>query len=247
MECNQSAEWFKEWFNSPYYHILYTHRDVHEATQLIDHLIDYLKPEVDSRMLDLACGRGRHSVYLHSKGFDVTGVDLSSESIRYAEDFEEDGLRFFVHDMRQLLSTNAYDYVFNLFTSFGYFDRDEENVRVVRNMSDALKSGGCLVIDFLNVEKLRFSGIKKEEKEIDGITFQIEREIREERVIKTIRFTDKGKEYNFEEKVMLLGAGEFERYFQACGLEILNVFGNYQLDPFMPESSDRLIYCVRKP
>ena len=103
------------------------------------------------------------------------------------------------------------------------------------------------MIDFLNVEKLRFSGIKREQKEIDGITFQIEREIRDERVIKTIRFSDKGKDFVFEEKVMLLGQKEFERYFESCGLEKIAVFGNYQLDPFMPESSDRLIYCVRKP
>ena len=247
MGNSKSSEWFKEWFNSPYYHILYTHRDANEATYFLDHLITWLNPAENAQMLDLACGRGRHSVYLHSKGFDVTGVDLSSESIRYAEAFEDAGLRFYVHDMRQLLSTNAYDYVFNLFTSFGYFERDAENVRVVKNMSDALKPGGRLVIDFLNVEKLRFNGIKKEEKEIEGIHFSLQREIKDERVIKTIRFSDKGHDYAFEEKVMLLNREHFEHYFALCGLEIEAIFGNYQLDAFDATTSDRLIFCVKKP
>ena len=246
MKISQSPEWFKEWFNSPYYHILYTHRDVHEATRFLDHLIAYLKPASNVQMLDLACGRGRHSVYLHSKGFDVTGVDLSEESIRYAHDFEDSGLRFFVHDMRQLLSANAYDIVFNLFTSFGYFERDAENLRVVKNMTDALKPGGRLVIDFLNVEQVRYAGSLEYDKQIDGIHFQMNRKIQDGRVIKTIAFTDNGKSYQFEEKVMLLGTVDFERYFRACGLKIEAVFGNYELEAFDAVHSDRLIYCVKK-
>ena len=169
MEENIQQEWFKEWFNSPYYHLLYSNRDAQEAIFFLDHLISYLNPQKESLMLDLACGRGRHAVYLHSKGFDVTGVDLSEENIRYANQFQENGLQFFEHDMRQLLATNAFDYIFNLFTSFGYFDHDTDNLRVVRNIAQSLRKGGILILDFLNVEKIRLKGFVDEEKNIEGI------------------------------------------------------------------------------
>jgi SAM-dependent methyltransferase len=247
MEENIQQEWFKEWFNSPYYHLLYSNRDTQEATFFLDHLIAYLNPKEDSLMLDLACGRGRHAVYLHSKGFDVTGVDLSEENIRYANQFQKNGLQFFEHDMRQLLATNAFDYIFNLFTSFGYFDRDSENLRVVRNMSQSLRKGGILLLDFLNVEKIRSKGFVDEEKQIEGIHFHIHREILGKKVVKTISFKDQNRDFLFDEKVMLLGQIDFEKYFESCGLEIKAVFGNYQLDPFNMLESDRLIYCVQKP
>ncbi len=247
MENTQPAEWYKAWFNSPYYHILYTHRDVNEATFFIDHLISFLKPVKKAQMLDLACGRGRHSVYLHQKGFDVTGVDLSEENIRYAKAFEENGLRFYMHDMRDLLSTNSYDYVFNLFTSFGYFERDTENERVIRNVSKSLRSGGYLLLDFLNVEKLRLKGSSHDEKMIDGIRFQLHREIQENHVIKTIQFEDKGQAYQFEEKVMLIDQSDFKHYFLSCGLVVEAIWGNYALKPFDSIESERIIFCVRKP
>src|SRR5690606_8758177 len=114
-------EWFKDWFNSPYYHLLYNHRDENEAIFFLDNLIAKLQPKPDARILDLACGRGRHAVYLRTKGFDVTGVDLSPENIRLAATTAGERLHFYVHDMRYLLLSNYFDLVLNLFTSFGYF------------------------------------------------------------------------------------------------------------------------------
>jgi 2-polyprenyl-3-methyl-5-hydroxy-6-metoxy-1,4-benzoquinol methylase len=247
MEENIQQEWFKEWFNSPYYHLLYSNRDAQEAIFFLDHLISYLNPQKESHMLDLACGRGRHAVYLHSKGFDVTGVDLSKENIRYANQFQENGLQFFEHDMRQLLATNAFDYIFNLFTSFGYFDHDSDNMRVVRNMSQSLSKGGILILDFLNVEKIRTKGFVDEKKQIEGIHFHIQRKISGKKVVKTISINDQNRDFQFEENVTLLTQSDFENYFNICGLEIKAVFGNYRLDPFNLLESDRLIYCVQKP
>src|SRR5688572_19479368 len=95
-----TATWFKDWFNSPYYHQLYFQRDDAEAAAFIDKLIDHLQPSPRSMMLDVACGKGRHSIQLASKGYFVTGIDLSEDSIIEAKKFETDNLEFFVHDMR---------------------------------------------------------------------------------------------------------------------------------------------------
>ena len=113
--------WFKDWFNSPYYHQLYKNRDLKEAELFIDKLVQHLKVSPGSRMLDVGCGKGRHCIQLAGKGFDVTGIDLSEESIEEALKYEQENLHFFTHDMRLPFWINYFDYAFNFFTSFGYF------------------------------------------------------------------------------------------------------------------------------
>jgi 2-polyprenyl-3-methyl-5-hydroxy-6-metoxy-1,4-benzoquinol methylase len=87
MESNCS-EWFRTWFDSPYYKILYSHRSEEEAALFIDNLLSFMDLPERSRVLDLACGRGRHSVYLNEKGFNVVGIDLSNNSISDAKKHE---------------------------------------------------------------------------------------------------------------------------------------------------------------
>ena len=119
MSEDKHTEWFESWFDSPYYHVLYKNRDFSEAELFIDKLIQLIEPTKASRVLDLACGKGRHSIYLNKKGFDVTGIDLSEKSIACAKTAENETLHFYMHDMRKLFRTNYFDVVLNLFTSFG--------------------------------------------------------------------------------------------------------------------------------
>src|SRR3989304_1152048 len=91
----------KKWFNSPYYHILYKNRDEAEARHFIDNISLSLKIKKNAKILDLGCGRGRHSVYLSQKGFDVTGIDISTQNILYAGKLSTGKVSFYVHDMRQ--------------------------------------------------------------------------------------------------------------------------------------------------
>ncbi|MEX1188474.1 MAG: methyltransferase domain-containing protein [Bacteroidia bacterium] len=246
MEEKEIKEWFQVWFDSPYYPLLYNHRDDTEAIHFLDHLVKHLNPSSDSRMLDLACGRGRHALYLNKLGFDVTGVDLSSESIRQASKSSSETLRFYEHDMRRLLSTNTYHFVFNLFTSFGYFERNHENQLVINNMASTLKPGGRIIIDFLNADLIRYAGRIQEQKTIQGVEFTLYKEIRGGRIIKHIEVNDAGEKHHFEEKVSLLGKEEFEAYFKAANLKIENIFGNYMLSDFEAKKSPRLIYEVSK-
>lgn len=237
----QDGEWFINWFNSPYYHILYKDRDLKEAENFIDNLISFLKPPPGSKMLDLACGKGRHSIYLNKKGFDVTGIDLSNESIQYASEFENGRLSFFVHDMRRVLRINDFDYVFNLFTSFGYFDKEKDNTAVITAAATALRKEGVIVIDFMNVTKTLSGLTGTETKTVDSIDFHIKRYVAGGFLVKDIQFTDQGKAYSFREKVKVITLDDFEQYFKKAGLTIKYLFGDYQLNIFDPEKSDRLI------
>ena len=94
--------WFIEWFNSPYYHILYKNRDFNEAEGFINNLIKYLNIDKNSNVIDIACGKGRHSVHLNKLGFNVTGVDISNNSVFEAKKHENNKLKFYIHDIRKV-------------------------------------------------------------------------------------------------------------------------------------------------
>lgn len=239
-------KWFHNWFNSPYYHILYTHRDEEEAEFFLDNLCAYLTPKDQSTILDIGCGRGRHAIYLNKKGYSVTGIDLSLENIQVAQNHENKNLHFLVKDMRFPFSEPVYHYAFNLFTSFGFFDSDQENQNCINNFCSSLVSGGSLVIDFMNTELIEKNLVMKEIQQIRQYEFHISRKIENNHFIKLIQFEDKGKQYNFKEEVNALRKNDFERYFQVAGLEIKDVFGNYNLDIFDPEKSERLIFICEK-
>ncbi len=148
-----TPNWFEDWFNSPYYHQLYKHRDEQEAEMFLRQLMAYLKPAPGARMIDWACGKGRHCKVLNEMGFDVTGVDLSEASIREALQEENETLHFYQHDMRMPFRINYYAYALNMFTSFGYFPTQREHDSAIHSMSVGLRKGGTLVMDYINVKK----------------------------------------------------------------------------------------------
>jgi SAM-dependent methyltransferase len=241
MDASESKSWYESWFDSPYYHILYKHRDDTEARRFIDSLLAHLEPAAGARILDLACGKGRYSIYLANKGFDVTGVDLSPGSIAIARQYEQDQLHFFTHDMREPFRPGHFDYVFNFFTSFGYFEEQEDDLRVLQSVRSDLKPGGTFVLDFFNADYVRRNLVREEVKELEGIRFQLERSIEEPYVYKRIRFSDRGRHYAFEERVRLIGKDDFKPLFREAGLAIRKAFGDYQLHPFDTDTSPRLI------
>jgi 2-polyprenyl-3-methyl-5-hydroxy-6-metoxy-1,4-benzoquinol methylase len=118
----EASAWFVSWFDSTYYHKLYAYRDHEEAAGFIDALIARFRSPRGSIALDIGCCAGRHSRYLASQGFDVIGIDLAGSGIEEAKRVKPPGVRFIQHDMREPFGENAVDYVFNFFTSFGYFE-----------------------------------------------------------------------------------------------------------------------------
>ena len=243
----ETKEWFGEWFDSPYYHILYRHRDEEEAKEFIDRLSDYLNFGIEDKILDLACGKGRHSIYLNQKGYNVVGLDLSPQNIAFAKEFENERLKFFVHDMRKPYHKNEFDYILNLFTSFGYFDTKEENEKVICEVAKALKSDGYFLIDFLNPYTVIHQLVPEETKLIDGIEFKILRWLSADGyIIKDIRFEDNGREYEYQERVKAIRRSEFLQYFEKAELELVSLFGNYQLEPYVADHSERMIFLLKK-
>jgi SAM-dependent methyltransferase len=212
----------------------------------IDNLLNYMHPSPDATFLDLGCGKGRHSLYLNSKNYNVTGIDLSEQSIAYAKQFENEKLHFFVHDMRKLFRENSFDFILNVFTSFGYFETEEEDCDVVDAVYKALKPVGIFVLDYFNSNKIVCDMKMSETKTIEGIEFFINKKIENNFIIKNISFEDNEKKYNFQEKVKIITLKEFEKHFAKNNFKIIEVFGNYKLDKFDENKSERLIFVAKK-
>jgi len=243
------AQWFASWFDSHYYHKLYAHRNDGEAAGFIDALVGHLQPEEHAGILDLGCGAGRHAKYLASKGFCVTGIDLAAASIREAKRSERPGLRFARHDMRVPFGRQAFDYVFNMFTSFGYFDEPSEHLAVVRNIASALKPGGRLVLDYLNIHYAEARLMPEEAREIDGVTYRVTRWTDAGHFFKRIAIEDERAAQRIEhvERVAKFTLRDFGRMFACHGLAIEAVYGDYRLHPYCDRTSPRLILVARKP
>jgi len=239
-----ASKWFKSWFNTPYYHLLYNKRDYKEARFFMSNLVSYLKLKQDDSILDLACGKGRHAIFLNSLGFDVTGLDLSENSIDDALKSANKSLHFRVHDMRQPFK-NKYNAIFNLFTSFGYFETDEEDINVLKNIKNGLKANGVAVIDYLNITKSIAQLIPHEIQKRGSIDFNIKRQVKDGFINKEINFTDADKSFTFTEHVKCLDLITFKKYLKASGLKLIAVFGDYNLQDFDAKTSDRLILIVK--
>ena len=238
--------WFKSWFDSPYYHLLYNHRDYSEAEYFITNLFDHLQLAERSKVLDLACGKGRHAMQIHNLGNEVVGVDLSPQSINAANLNSESGLSFETGDMRNLPFSAEFDLVVNLFTSFGYFQQEGENIRVIESISNSLKPNGLLVLDYLNVKKVIKNLPISHTIQRDPVTFDIHKGIENGFIVKTIGFEADSENHEYKEHVKLLTCADFETIFRNCGFRVQSVFGDYELNAFDEISSDRLIFIAQK-
>jgi len=240
----KTKDWFTDWFNTSYYHILYKERNDDEAQLFMKKMTSFLNLPKTAHILDLPCGKGRHAVFLNSLGYKVTGSDLAENSILAAKAFENNTLTFSVHDMRQPLN-NKYDAVFNLFTSFGYFEDDKEDIGILENMKRGLNKDGFFVFDFLNAKKVKLNLVATETKTVDRITFNIKREIKNGFIFKHISFSVDGKNHAYTERVKYLDLDKMTSFFEKVGFTITNVFGNYHLNTYEDKTSDRLIIIAK--
>ena len=239
-----TTKWFTSWFDTPFYHTLYKDRNASEAHAFMDTLTDYLNIPEGGTILDLACGKGRHAQYLNKIGYDVTGADLSENSIAFAKQFENHRLHFAVHDMCKPFY-KQFDAVFNLFTSFGYFEHDEDNLKTIKAIKTDLNETGFAVIDFMNSEFVINNLVPQDVKTVDGIEFHLKRYVDNGYIIKDITFTADDEDYHFQERVRAFTRSDFETLFEQADVYLLDIFGDYKLNKFNPKTSERLVMIFK--
>ena len=239
-------KWFESWFDTQYYHLLYGHRDYDEAHDFVQRLIKYVNPPKQAHFCDLACGVGRHAKFIADLNYQVTGFDLSENNIKQANRISHPNLTFKVQDMRTPFGQGRFDYVLNLFTSFGYFETDEDHETTLLNVANSLKDDGVFIVDFLNTQVVRNSLVRSTEQTVGGVRFEIRRVLSEQHVIKEVKVTDGDQIHYYEERVRLFDLTDFDDMFEGVGLSRQVVFGDYNLGTFESASSPRMIMIAEK-
>ena len=241
----KKEDWFESWFDTEYYHQLYKNRDEKEANKFIETLIKTLNLNPKSEVLDLACGKGRHALEMSHYFKNVTGIDLSKNSIQNAKKLSKNNLNFSTGDMRSFNLKMEFNYIFNLFTSFGYFENFEENSLVLDNCNRHLQKNGLLFIDYLNSEKVAKNLVSRQSKIIDKTNYTILKKIENNFVIKDIYIDENDKKLHFFEKVQLISINLFSQILKRANFSIIETFGNYKLEGYN-QNSDRLIIVAKK-
>lgn len=251
--------WFKKWFGTKEYLELYNHRNTKDAAKIAGLITRRLKLPKGSKVLDLACGNGRHSVYFAAKGYNVLGLDLSDYLICQAKNKlkgeysrYKNRLKFEIRDMRNITHRSEFDLVVNLFSSFGYFERDSENFKVIKSIAGSLKPKGYFFFDFLNAEYLKKNLVHSDiSKRNHKVLLQV-REIKNNSVYKSIYIIKNNPEgkapavSSFTEMIKLYTLSDFKKVFAKNGLKILNLYGDYSGRKFEVNKSERLIILAHK-
>lgn len=249
MSSREDKAWYEEWFGHEYLEV-YSHRDDDEASRDINNIENLLLFSGGSKILDLACGNGRHSVELAKRGHEVTGVDLSEDLLDVARDRAEKEaveVSFMRCDMRDLPFDSGFDYVLNMFTSFGYFENDKENSKILASIHKTLVRGGRFLIDYINVHHVLGSLVAEDNKEVNGKMVRQQRSYNPEtrRLEKKILISSEDGEKEFLESVRLYEVDEIIRMAESAGLYIESTFGSLQGTSF-DQSAPRAVIIGRK-
>jgi SAM-dependent methyltransferase len=217
-------EWFEEWFGEEYLR-LYPHRDDRDAERAVSLILRTVPFQRGWRVLDVACGAGRHARAFEAAGARCTGLDLSLTLLRLARQVTKAPL--VRADMRQLpIRPASMDLTVNLFTSCGYFDRDSEHTAALNEMIGTVRPEGWFVIDFLNAAAVRRQLVPEETLEVSGATVRVSRSVSPDGryVCKSIHA---GAGRQFRERVRLFEPDQMAHMLEAAGVTVQHRFGDY--------------------
>lgn len=238
--------WYKEWFGEEYLE-LYAHRDAGEADRHLDFVERHVRSREEERpraVLDLACGAGRHTAALRRRGYRTLGVDLSLTLLAVPP-----RVPCVAGDMRRLpFAAETFDWILNFFTSFGYFEHERENFRVIEELHRLLTPGGRFLIDFLNRDRVLAHLEAREVREIKGRRVEIERwyDAATRRINKRMHLSGSEGAGTYLESVRAYSRDEVTIGLRWAGLEVDALFGNFTGEPF-DRDSERLILVGHKP
>lgn len=232
-----------KWFASPYYALLYAHRDDAEAQRFVQTILDYIHLPTPAYALDAGCGEGRYTRALVRANILVDAVDVSVSNPNIPE-----GVRFYQKDLRAWEPDRRYHLIGSFFTSLGIdMQRWDEAKAFIRRFANWLLPAGWLVIDYINIYTANFT--PEEEVVIQGNRFVIKRWQDSYLLYKSIQVypAESNQPEVYEEKVLKLTEGDLYQMIERAGLEVKATWGDYEGKPFQPTESPRLILLAQKP
>lgn len=240
------TDWYKESFGKDYLTV-YKHRDTDGASYEVKKMMDWMQVPKESKILDLCCGMGRHSMALLEFGYRVTGVDLSSILLSEAKKNDKNSqVEWILSDMRAVPLEQSFDAIVNLFTSFGYFHSDQENQKVLHEIQRLLKPNGQFIIDFLNPVYITNNLVPASKREEEGLVIREERFLEDGCVYKHILISQDGTpDRKYVEQIKLYDKRMMLDMIARANLVIDHVYGSYEGQPYDENLSPRMIFLGR--
>ncbi len=244
-ELKAQKPWYEHAFKEDYLTI-YSHRGSAEARKHIDLFDKVIPAHTGMKVLDLGCGFGRHSLELAKRRYRVVGLDLSNDLLNHAVEqnrLQAQNVQFVRADMRTIPFVNCFHAVINAFTSFGYFETDKENSRVIREIAAALQPKGWLFFDYMNANLVLNTLKPKSEIKRNGMYILQERNYNPntKRIEKSITIRDKLGVRAYQESVRAYAYEELLAFLQEAGFSCKNVFGDYRGNSFTKKSARCII------
>ncbi len=246
--------WYKSFFNSDFPELYAFRLRAKHTKKQIRFVRKALDLQPGETVLDLCCGQGRHAVALAKKGVNVIGLDLNGDYLATAQNAASAAgveIETVEADMREIPFSNRFDAVINMFTSFGYLESDDEDLRVLAAIRQALKPAGRLLLDLANQEwSLRGSGSSQSHQNSDGSVVHWHTDLELETGRNRVSFSVEGP----DGEVRDLGSHIIRQYTLAelvgmlreVGLEFVSVSGDYDGGPFSA-TAERMVVVARRP
>lgn len=241
-------EWYKDWFNSDFYLHVYSHRNNEDAKKLVGLILSKIKLPPSAKILDSSCGNGRHAILFAKKGYEVTGFDLSTRLLELAAkecEIQKLNVKLVRADIRNFCVKEKFDLIVNLFTSFGYFESDEENFLFFKNALKMMHKESFLIFDYFNYDYIVNNLVEEDFKRYDEILVRQKRKIIDERIIKEITIEKNGEKFSYNESVKLYRINELVDVFTKFGFKPIEFLGDYYGNSFSESDSPRLIMIMK--
>lgn len=202
-------------------------------------------------VVDLGCGRGRHAIPISLRGYRVTGVDLSEKMLVLANERAQRvgaSVEWVREDMRKFVRRGAFDACLSLFTSFGYFN-EEENEKVIGNVSESLKEGGALLLDLRNAQK-GLAGEEDMETEVNVSSGRLRLRVRFDRDSRRARAEHEltrqdGIRISSAFDVRIYSEEELTGMLCRAGMRVAAVLGSLDGAPFTP-GAERMVVIAKR-
>ncbi len=246
--CNSNWHHIKQWFNSPYYSILYHYRDQKEANQILDTIEKLIPVSINHTIIDAGCGYGRLAITAALRGYKVIAIDVAEKTISRAQHLAykykvQNRIKFIVHDFRQPLPGINAHLLINMFSSFGYWTDQTEDQCTLQSFCSMLNYGGWLIIDYINPEWVHTNLKPFQISRHANLTFTISRWICKKAVLKRIHIHP--LKLTFTEYLRLIYPSEWINMLHKAGFKIYRIVGDYKGEP-LSQSSQRLIIIAQK-
>lgn len=237
-----------EEFWTEFKNLLFAEEKLESSKEEIEKILRLADLEEGSKILDMPCGVGRHSIELQRKGFEVVGVDKTSEYVEDARQKDKtEEVEFVNEDMKDFRREESFDAVINWWNSFGYFEDKEDDRQMLENILASLKDGGVLLMDLWSKELSAMNDFSQHWSEEDGI-YNLEKgkpKHNWKKVERTWIKVEDGEtvEYTWEQR--LYAASELEQMLKEAGFTTVDFYGNVEGDDY-DEEADRLILVATK-